>query len=220
MNMDRAIVADMRISYDKDILLEDNAPSSPFPLFEQWFASAKDSMPAEAEVNAVALATASKTTGRPSCRMVLLKGFDERGFVFYTNYESRKATDLDGNPFAAMTFWWGQRSVRVEGKVVKLAAEESDAYYASRPLGSRIGAWSSPQSKVLPDGRKMLDSLNQTMNDRFKTNEPSRPSFWGGYRIVPDSIEFWQGRPSRLHDRLQYNLDELSNKWSLVRLAP
>ncbi|KAJ3140790.1 hypothetical protein HDU90_008095 [Geranomyces variabilis] len=153
--------------------------------------------------------------------MVLLKDFDPHGFVFYTNYGSRKAKELDENPFAALTFYWGQRSVRIDGPVERVSKEESDAYLASRPVGSQIGAWASPQSTPLHN-REELDMLERDVKAKFKTNGESipRPDFWGGFRVVPDRIEFWAGRASRLHDRIVYARSAADKEWEVSRLAP
>lgn len=159
--------------------------------------------------------------GRPSARIVLIKGVDERGFVFFTNYESRKGRDLAANPYAALLFYWIEleRQVRIEGRIEKTSADESDRYFSSRPLGSRIGAWASEQSAVI-DSRATLEAREKEISTRFG-DDPPRPPHWGGYRLVPDSIEFWQGRPSRLHDRLLYTRDAASpHGWTMSRLSP
>ncbi|KAJ3162405.1 hypothetical protein HDU86_004885 [Geranomyces michiganensis] len=214
-------VAAMRLSYSQH-LLETELQADPFAQFEAWFSDARAGG-AVGEPNAMNLATASKA-GRPSSRMVLLKDFDPHGFVFYTNYGSRKAKELDENPFAALTFYWGQRSVRIEGAVERVSVEESDAYYASRPLGSRLGAWASPQSTVLHGGREELEALERNVKTRFASSGENvpRPRFWGGYRCVPDRIEFWAGRESRLHDRIVYSrpASGLGKDWEISRLAP
>lgn len=157
--------------------------------------------------------------GRPHCRVLLLKGLDEQGFTFFTNYTSAKGQQLEARPFAAMTFFWPtlERQVRIEGDVVKVTAQESDAYYQVRPLGSRIGAWASPQSQVIAD-REELSGLLQATQARFSDTQPHCPEHWGGYRLLPQRIEFWQGRPSRLHDRLNYLLE--GTDWKRERLAP
>jgi pyridoxamine 5'-phosphate oxidase len=164
------------------------------------------------------LATAEHD-GRPSARIVLLKGYDARGFVFFTNYRSRKGRELAENPQAALLFHWIEleRQVRIEGKVETVAAEESDEYYASRPLGSRLGAWASPQSEVI-EHREKLDSSLAQVSAKFGENPP-RPEHWGGYRLAPDTLEFWQGRPSRLHDRVRYTREAMA-VWRIERLAP
>ncbi|MDP8968989.1 MAG: pyridoxamine 5'-phosphate oxidase [Actinomycetota bacterium] len=170
------------------------------------------------EPNAMTLATAAPD-GRPSARMVLLKGVDERGFVFYTNYDSRKGRELEANPHAALVFWWRQlqRQVTVTGTVARVEPSESDAYFATRPRGSQLGAWASPQSRVLAD-RAQLDRRFAELAAAHATGQVSRPPWWGGYRVAPDTVEFWQARPDRLHDRLRYL--RTPSGWALERLAP
>ena len=183
--------------------------------FQRWFDQAlTGQLP---EPNAMTLATVG-ASGRPSTRVVLIKGFDERGIVWYTNYESRKGQELAHTPFAALQFHWVEleRTVRIEGRVEKTSAEESDAYYATRPLDSRLGAWASPQSQVI-SSRAVLVAGAAKAAARFALHPP-RPAHWGGYRLVPDQWEFWQGRKSRLHDRLRYRLQE--GAWIRERLAP
>lgn len=208
-------IADLRKDYMQGSLHEEDAPTDPFQFFKVWFDQAlRAQLP---EPNAMTLSTVS-SNGRPASRIVLIKGFDQTGFTFFTNYDSRKGQELDANPFASLLFHWTEleRQVRIEGKVSKVSAERSDEYYHSRPLGSRIGAWASPQSQVLPD-RNALEALVEKVQD-VHGERPARPPHWGGYCLIPDYFEFWQGRPSRLHDRLAYRLEDGS--WQRSRLAP
>ena len=211
-------LADMRRDYTRDGLSETQAPTEPFSLFHQWFAEAVDIEQHPVEPNAMTLATVDEQ-GRPHCRVLLLKALDERGFTFFTNYDSAKGAELAARPFAAMTFFWPslERQVRIEGRVEKVSAQESDAYFQVRPLGSRLGAWASPQSRVIAD-RQELERLLAETEQRFLDTAPHCPEHWGGYRLLPERMEFWQGRASRLHDRLNYRLAE--NGWQRERLAP
>lgn len=210
-------VNNFRKEYRFDQLSEQNAGDDPFALFTTWFRSAGESD--IREPNAMALATATPE-GRVSLRMVLLKGFDQNGFTFFTNYESRKGRELAVNPFAALLFWWEplERQVRIEGAVAKLPAVESDEYYHSRPLGSRLGAWVSAQSSVIPD-RSVLDQRFAELQAEYRDQHPTRPPYWGGYRLIPEMFEFWQGGVNRLHDRLRYRRQP-DGVWLRERLSP
>ena len=208
-------IADLRKSYEKAELSEDASESEPLKQFERWLNEAIHSeVP---EPNAMTVATVASNM-RPSTRVVLIKGYDERGIVWYTNYNSRKGQELAGNPYAALQFHWVEleRVVRIEGRMEKVSDEESNTYFHSRPLDSRIGAWASPQSQVI-DGRTVLVTNAAKYAAQFMLNPP-RPPHWGGYRLVPDEWQFWQGRKSRLHDRLRYRLNQ--GEWLRERLAP
>lgn len=214
--MNRDHLHHLRKDYAQAVLLEAQAPAQPHALFKIWFAQALEAQ--IPEPNAMTLATVGGDL-RPSTRIVLIKEFDERGLVWFTHYSSRKGQQLAGNPQAALQFHWVEleRVVRIEGRVEKISAAESDAYFATRPLESRQGAWASPQSQAL-QGRADLDARVQAQTERFEDGAVPRPSTWGGYRLLPDYWEFWQGRPSRLHDRLSYRLQ--AGQWQLARLAP
>ena len=208
-------VADLRESDERDALDAADLAASPFDQFAAWFAEAQDAI--TREPNAMTLATAS-ADGVPSARMVLLKGVDH-GFCFYTNFESRKGQELDANSRAALVWWWPEleRQVRVEGRVERVEDEVADAYFASRPRGSRLGAWASPQSRPVPD-RRTLEALLSEIEAETDGEEVPRPGFWGGFRVVPEAVEFWQGRKNRLHDRHVYRRD--GDGWRTERLAP
>jgi len=211
-------LADMRRDYTRDGLSEALAPAEPFSLFRHWFEDARKTEQLPVEPNAMCLATVDDE-GRPHCRVLLLKGLDERGFTFFSNYDSAKGQQLAARPFAAMTFFWPslERQVRIEGRVEKVSPAESDAYFQVRPLGSRLGAWASPQSQVIAD-RAELEGLLAETERRFMDQAPHCPEHWGGYRLLAERVEFWQGRPSRLHDRLNYRLE--NGAWLRERLAP
>lgn len=209
-------IADLRLNYTRQQLSETNANPDPLQQFRAWFDEALRSD--IVEPNAMTLATVG-ADGLPSARIVLLKGLDEQGFVFYTNYESRKAQDLAANPAAVLVFWWPplERQVRIEGQVEKVSAAETEAYFQSRPRASQLGAWASEQSRTIPD-REFLEHRLQQLTEQYRDQEIPRPDFWGGYRVIPTQIEFWQGRPSRLHDRLLYRRE--TDHWAIARLSP
>jgi pyridoxamine 5'-phosphate oxidase len=207
-------IADLRQSYEKGTLLEQDIKASPFEQFALWFNQALEHN--VAEPTAMTLATAD-AQGRPSARVVLLKGFDDAGFVFYTNYHSRKAQDLAAQPWASLNFFWQllERQVRINGLVGKVSAQESDDYFHSRPLGSRLGAWVSAQSQ--PTTLAELEANTAAVQQKYG-DQPPRPPHWGGYRLTPEYFEFWQGRPSRLHDRLTFQRS--GTGWALQRISP
>jgi pyridoxamine 5'-phosphate oxidase len=210
-------IANMRKEYLWGGLSETDMDADPIRQFEAWFQHAvAANLP---EPNAMTLATATPE-GQPSARIVLLKAYGASGFTFFTNYESRKGRELTNNPRAALLFFWPalQRQVRIEGTVERVSEAESDAYFASRPVGSRLGAWASRQSEVIP-GRDGLEARVRELAERYAESEVPRPRFWGGFRVRPLAIEFWQGRPDRLHDRLRYVLGE-TGQWRLERLSP
>jgi pyridoxamine 5'-phosphate oxidase len=209
-------IAQLRQEYMRESLDEDAVADDPITQFRAWFDEAvRSKLPM---LNAMTLATASMS-GQPSARMVLLKGLDERGFVFYTDYQSRKAQELTVNPRAGLLFYWIEleREVRIEGSIEKTTLAESDAYFASRPLGSRLAAIASNQSAVLTH-RRLLEQRYAEIARQYG-DAPPRPANWGGYRVLPDAVEFWQGRPNRLHDRLLYRKVAVG-EWDIVRLAP
>jgi pyridoxamine 5'-phosphate oxidase len=210
-------IADIRKEYKLRSLSEADVAKDPLAQFTLWWNEAMNA--GIDEVNAMTLATAS-ADGLPSARIVLLKGYDEKGFVFFTNYNSFKAQQIDENPRASLLFFWKEveRQVRITGIIEKTTAAESDTYYNSRPEGSRTGAWASPQSHVIKS-REWLEQRDQDYQKEFAGKRTMRPDYWGGYRVKPVNIEFWQGRPSRLHDRIQYTLEE-NGGWKIERLAP
>ncbi len=202
--------------YTRGALDEANTDKDPFQQFAAWFADVHAT--GAPEPNAMTVAS-STPDGYPSARVVLLKGFDERGFVFYTNYQSRKGRELEDNPRAALVFFWPtlERQVRVTGTVRHVSRDETDRYFRSRPRGSQLGAWASRQSTVV-EGRAEVENRLTTLDAAYGEDVPT-PPHWGGYRVVPDTFEFWQGRPNRLHDRLQY-IREIDRGWRIERLSP
>lgn len=209
-------LADMRKDYQLQRLSEESVDENPFLQFTRWWHEAVEAK--IDEVNAMTLATASGE-GVPAARTVLLKAFDENGFVFFSNYDSNKGKQMQDNPRACLVFFWKEleRQIRITGTVSKTSSKESDDYFNSRPEGSRVGAWASPQSHVIAS-REWLEENEKEFRKRFNKEKLSRPENWGGYRVMPAVIEFWQGRPNRLHDRIQYSLQD--DKWIIERLAP
>jgi pyridoxamine 5'-phosphate oxidase len=210
-------LSDLRREYTLAGLKESDLDPDPVKQFDKWFQQALDAgLP---EPNAMTLATAT-LDGKPSARIVLLKGFDERGFVFFTNYESQKGRELSANPQAALVCYWIEleRQVRINGRVSCVSVEESEEYFRSRPLGSQLGAWASRQSEVV-GGRRILEDRLAALTHEYQSKPIPLPPYWGGYRVAPEAIEFWQGRPNRLHDRLRYTLQS-NSQWLIERLLP
>jgi pyridoxamine 5'-phosphate oxidase len=209
-------VADLRKNYTQAGLLESDLVDNPYQQFQIWFeqAVAADIL----EPNAMTVATVT-AEGKPSARIVLLKDFDDRGFVFYTNYNSQKGVELQQCPYAALVFLWGdlERQVRIEGKTELVSESEATSYFHSRPASSQLGAWASEQSTIIQD-RAILEQRLQQLENQYQDTEIPKPPHWGGVRVIPQEIEFWQGRPSRLHDRLRYQL--VAGKWQIDRLSP
>lgn len=210
-------VGELRRDYSRQTLLESNAESNPFLQFQHWFTQAMNAQ--VIEPNAMTLATITPE-GRPAARIVLLKDFDERGFVFYSNFQSRKGQEMAQTPAAALVFWWGEleRQVRIEGSITLVSDSEADAYFQSRPRGSQLGAWVSSQSQVIENRTVLEDRLDRLDRD-YRDSPIPRPPHWGGYRLVPSYFEFWQGRSNRLHDRLCYR-QTTSDAWKVERLSP
>lgn len=209
-------ISSIRKDYQLKSLSEQDVAKDPFDQFSQWW---KEALQSEIdEVNAMTLATVDQRN-RPTARIVLLKDFNSFGFVFYTNYESDKGVQIESNPYASLVFFWKEleRQVRIEGKCERVASSESDAYFKSRPTGSQIGAAASPQSNIISD-RSILTDKVEALKNQYPNGDIPRPSHWGGYRLIPETIEFWQGRSSRLHDRIKYIKEGAT--WKIVRLAP
>lgn len=216
MDKPKSNLYDLRINYSKASLNKTDVQSAPVDQFQQWFDEALNSQ--VYEPNAMVLSTVNEM-GQPAARVVLLKDIRENGFVFFTNYNSDKARELEANPACSLVFLWHEleRQIRIEGEAYKIDSHESDAYFAGRPYESRIGAWTSPQSKEI-ESREELEHLAKKTKEKFKGKEVTRPEFWGGYIVIPRMMEFWQGRPGRLHDRIRYVWE--SNRWKVIRLAP
>lgn len=214
--MNKKFIANLRHEYKHDELLEKNISKNPIIQFEKWFADALEKDKNYA--NSMTLATANKN-GKPTSRVVLMKGFDKNGFVFFTNYQSRKANNILENPFASLTFFWKEwsRQVHIEGKVKKIPLEESDEYFNTRPVGSRLGAIASQQSKIIPN-REFLERKINELEKYFENKKITRPENWGGYILIPNRIEFWQGRENRLHDRILFTKEK--SRWKIQRLSP
>ena len=210
-------ISDLRKEYSSRSLLETDIELNPITQFQHWWTEAINSQ--IEEVNAMTVATAS-SDGIPAARIMLLKGFDDSGFVFFTNYKSYKAMHLEENPKACLVFFWKEleRQVRITGLVKKIPQKESDEYFLSRPSGSQVGAWASNQSQVI-ESREWLEKRYLQLSEQFKHKDLKRPEYWGGYKLTPVIIEFWQGRPSRLHDRIQYSIIE-DGSWKIERLSP
>lgn len=207
----------VRKEYVTQGLTESDLDPNPLTQFQRWY---EEAVAANViEPNAMTLATATRD-GIPSARTILLKGFDERGFTFYTNYESQKGKELAGNPNAALVFYWAtfERQIRITGVINKISPEESEAYFKSRPMGARLGAWVSLQSQVIPNREVLEERLTELMNEFADTENVPMPPYWGGYCLAPNTIEFWQGRINRLHDRFRYTRQE--NEWLIERLSP
>ncbi|AUD04983.1 pyridoxamine 5'-phosphate oxidase [Spirosoma pollinicola] len=211
-------ISDLRNEYTLNGLDTTDVSPDPFTQFRQWFDEALGASVPEPNAMHISTVTAG---GRPDGRIVLLKDMSDAGFVFYTNYESRKGRELSDHPFAALTFFYPQleRQIRIEGTVEKVSAEESDEYFNSRPRGSQIGAWVSDQSTII-DNRAVLEARQHELEAQFADKPVPRPPHWGGYRVVPDALEFWQGRPSRLHDRIRYSRTAIGQAWQIDRLSP
>ena len=217
MNIEKSTIQNLRKDYSSESLSEEDVLENPYLQFEKWF---KEALNAEiSEPNAMTIATASKE-GIPSARIVLLKEFTLDGFVFYTNYNSQKGKELESNPYASLVFFWVdlERQIRIEGVVEKVSEEESSSYFYSRPKGSQLGALTSPQSQTIPN-RKFLEDKLVELEEEYLVKDIPKPEHWGGYRVIPNRIEFWQGRSSRLHDRIVY-IQSKDNTWKFERLAP